>query len=150
MLSMLSNWKALTVKPKKRTHTSITGKSMFGTDAEYYLAFTLPAARWTCSDGREVLVNGFDEPIWQRQGTGDATPADPHERVRGVVTIERIYGDARRHYEKRAVAKTWLEDFRAGLRITLYPESREQVGSADAHGVSGGGGSVQVDRRRWA
>jgi hypothetical protein len=123
---------------------------MVGTDADFYLAFTLPAARWICADGREVLVNGFDEPIWQRQGTGDATPADPHERVRGVVTIERIYGDARRHHEKRAVAKTWLDDFRAGLRITLYPESREQVGSADVHGVSGGGGSVPDHRRRWA
>jgi hypothetical protein len=137
------------MKPKKRTHTSITGKTMFGTDADYYLAFTLPAARWTCADGREVLVNGFDEPIWQRQGRGEATPADPYEKVRDVVLIERIYGDARRHYEKRAVAKTWLDDFRAGLRITLYPESRERLDDADAHGASGGG-SVQDHRRRSA
>jgi hypothetical protein len=138
------------MKPKKRTHTSITGKSMFGTDAEYYLAFTLPAARWTCADGREVLVNGFDEPLWQRRSRGEATPADPYKKVRGFVMIERIYGDAHRHHEKRAVAKSWLDDFRAGLRITLYPDSREQVGSADAHGVSGGGGSVQDHRRRSA
>jgi hypothetical protein len=138
------------MKPKKRTHTSITGKSMVGTDAEYYLAFMLPAARWTCADGREVLVNGFDEPIWQRQGRDEATPADPYERVRGVVLIERIYGDAHRHYEKRAVAKNWLDDFRAGLRITLYPDSREHVASAGANGVSGGGGLVTDHRRRSA
>lgn len=135
------------MKSKKRTHTSISGKTMVGTDAEYYLAFVLPAARWTCADGREVLVNGFDEPIWQRRGRGEATPADPYEQVRGVVLIERIYGDAHRHHEKRAVAKNWLDDFRAGLRITLYPDSRERL-DAVAHGVSGGG-AVQ-DRRRSA
>jgi hypothetical protein len=44
--------------------------------------------------------------------------------------IEHIYGDAHRHHEKRAVAKTWLEDFRAGLRITLYPDSRERIDDA--------------------
>lgn len=137
------------MKPKKRTHTSITGKTMVGTDADFYLASVLPAARWTCADGREVLVNGFDEPIWQRRPKGEATTADPHERVRGVVLIERIYGDAHRHHEKRAVAKNWLDDFRAGLRITLYPDSRERIDNAGAHGVSGGGGSVQ-DRRRSA
>src|SRR3954468_2839309 len=70
-----------TVKPKKRTHTSITGKTLFGTDAEYYLAFVLPLGRWTCSDGREVLFNGFEEPIWERRPGADATPADPYTRI---------------------------------------------------------------------
>lgn len=112
------------MKPKKRTHTSITGQTMVGTDAEYYLAFVLPAARWTCADGREILVNGFGEPLFQRQGKGEATPADPHERVRDVMYRERIYADADRHHEKRAAAKHALENFRAGVPIWVVRPER--------------------------
>jgi hypothetical protein len=116
------------MKPKKRTHTSIAGKTMFGTDAEYYLAFVLPLGRWTCSDGREVLFNGFLEPIWERRPGAEATPADPYEQVSGIVCTERIYGDHHRHHEKRHAAKNWLQDFKNGLPITMAPESRERTG----------------------
>ena len=137
------------MKPKKRTHTSITGKSMFGTDAEFYLAFVLPYARWTCADGREILVNAFGEPIWQRRPRGEATPADPYERVRDVVWVERVYGDAYRHHEKRSAAKNWLENFRTGMPITQMSEGRQRPDSAGVHDVSGGG-LVQDNRRRSA
>jgi hypothetical protein len=131
------------VKPKKRTHTSITGKTLFGTDAEYYLAFVLPLGRWTLSDGREVLFNGFLEPIWERRPGADATPADPHEQVSRIVCTEWIYGPAQRHHERRAAAKLWLQDFKAGLRITITPERREWAREAAFEVVSGIGG------RRW-
>jgi hypothetical protein len=132
-----------TVKPKKRTHTSITGKTLFGTDAEYYLAFVLPLGRWTCSDGREVLFNGFEEPIWERRPGADATPADPYTRISRIVMTEWIYGDTHRHHEKRNAAKAWLQDFKAGLRITLTPENREYASNAAFDVASGIGG------RRW-
>jgi hypothetical protein len=131
------------MKPKKRTHTSITGKTLFGTDAEYYLAFVLPAERWTCADGREVLVNGFGEPIWQRRPGVEATQADPHERVSKIVCTERIYGPAHRHYEKRDLAKRWLEEFRGGVRITVASDTREYASDA-AFNVNGG-----IGGRRW-
>ena len=141
-----------TVKPKKRNHTSITGKTLFGTDAEYYLAFVLPYARWTCADGREVLVDGFGEPIWQRQPKSLAEPADPYERVRNVVWVERIYGDAERHHEKRAAAKKWLETFR-----NRFPEHHYNAREPGRSGIdtrcrqSGpGGGTVRQDRRQSA
>jgi hypothetical protein len=136
-----------TVKPKKRNHTSITGKTLFGTDAEFYLAFALPYARWICADGRELLVNGFGEPIWQRQPKSLAESADPYEKVRNVVWIERIYSDADRHHEKRQAAKKWLETFRDGFPITIMPESRERIDSAGEHS---GPGAVRQDRRRSA
>jgi hypothetical protein len=47
---------------------------------------------------------------------------------------ERIYEDAARHYEKRAAAKSALENFRAGAPIW----------------VIFGSGSVQEHRRRSA
>src|SRR3954465_9195760 len=47
------------MKPKKREHTSATGKPFFGTDAEFYLASQLPHSRWTLQDRRKVLVNAF-------------------------------------------------------------------------------------------
>jgi hypothetical protein len=119
--------RASTMKPKKRKHVSITGKAMFGTDAEYYLAFVLPLGRWTLTDGREILFNGFQEPIWQRRLGAEATPADPYERVSGIVWTERIYGPAHRHYEKRNLAKTWLADFKNGLPITMAPASRQRA-----------------------
>jgi hypothetical protein len=131
------------MKPKKREHTSITGKTLFGTDAEYYLAFVLPLGRWTCADGREVLFNGFEEPIWERRLGAEATPADPYERVSRIVMTEWIYGDAHRHPEKRNAAKLWLQDFRAGLRITVTPDRREWAREAAFEVVSGIGG------RRW-
>jgi hypothetical protein len=37
MLSLPSIWKTLRMKPKKRIHTSITGKTLFGTDTEFHL-----------------------------------------------------------------------------------------------------------------
>jgi hypothetical protein len=121
----------------------------FGTDAEFYLAFVLPFARWTCADGRELLVNAFEEPIWQRRPKSLAEPADPYEKVRGVVWVERIYGDADRHHEKRAAAKKWFETFRDGFPITILPESRERVDSGG--GRSGpGGDAVRQDRRQSA
>jgi hypothetical protein len=137
------------MKPKKRTHTSITGKTLIGTDAKFYLAFVLPFARWTCADGREVLVNAFEEPIWQRRPKSVAEPAAPYERVRNVVWVERIYGDADRHYEKRQAAKNWLQTFIDGFPITIMPESRERIDSAGGHSGTGGG-AVRQDQRRSA
>jgi hypothetical protein len=125
------------MKPRKRTHTSITGKSMFGTDAEFHLAFALPYARWICADRRELLVNAFGEPILQRQPGEWAIPADPYERPRDVQWIERIYDDADRHYEKRLAAKTCLNDFMTGLWIDVAADRRKWVGE----------GLVQT--RRW-
>ena len=127
------------MKPKKSEHTSITGKTMFGTEQEFYLAFMLPYGRWTLADGREVLFNAFHEPIWQRRLGSDATPADPHERVSGIVCTERLYGDACRHYERRDIAKRWLEEFKSGARVTLYPETREYTSEAAAPSTGGGG-----------
>jgi hypothetical protein len=112
------------MKPKKRKHTSITGKTLFGTEAEFYLAMILPLGRWTCADGREVLFNAFEEPIWQRWPGIKATPADPYERVSGILWTEWIYTDADRHHEKRLFAKTWLNDFKAGFKITLPVQRR--------------------------
>lgn len=128
------------MKPRKRTHTSITGKTLFGTDADFHLAFSLPYARWICADGREVLVNAFQEPIWQRQPKQWATPADPYERVRDVQWIERMYDDGDRHYEKRLAAKHCLNDFKVGLHIWIEPERRKWVGE----------GSAQTKRWRFA
>jgi hypothetical protein len=127
------------MKPKKRTHTSITGKTLFGTDAEFHLAFALPYARWICADRRELLVNAFGEPIWQRQPKEWATPADPYERPRNVQWVERLYDDADRHYEKRLAAKQCLADFKLGLWIAIAPERRQWVGD----------GLVQTRRQRF-
>jgi hypothetical protein len=129
------------MKPKKRTHTSITGKTLFGTDAEFYLAFSLPYERWTCADGREVLVNGFGEPLWDRRPKGEAVPAALYDRIVDAIYRERIYTDADRHYEKRAAAKHALENFRAGVPIWV---------KRDVHNTAIGGGSVQDHRRRSA
>lgn len=136
------------MKPKKKTHTSITGKTMVGTDDEYYLAFMLPAGRWTCADGREVLFNSFEEPIWERRPGAEATPADPHERVSRIVWTDIIYGDAHRHHQRRDLAKTWLADFRAGLPIMMRPESRERT--AEAAVGNGGSDGSGFKRRRSA
>jgi hypothetical protein len=116
---------------------------MFGTDAELFLHNNLPYGRWTCTDGREILFNGFLEPIWGRRPGADATPADPHARVSKIVCTERLYGDAHRHHEKRAIAKRWLEEFRGGVRITVASETRNWASDA-AMGVNGG-----IGGRRW-
>jgi hypothetical protein len=118
------------MKPKKRTHTSITGKTLFGTDAEFYLAFVLPFERWTCADGRELLVNAFLEPIWQRRLGVAATPADPYERVTDVLWRDRVYNDGDRHHEKRYAAKGWLEAFHTGMRMSFVPEGPKSRRSA--------------------
>lgn len=120
------------MKPKKRTHTSITGKTIFGTDADFHLAFALPYARWICADGREVLVNTFQEPIWQRQAKEWATPADPYERPSNVQWVERLYYDGDRHHEKRASAKQCLADFKIGLWIDIPQDRRKWVGEGSA------------------
>jgi hypothetical protein len=108
-----------TMKPKKTEHTSATGKKFYGTPAEFYLYNNLPYARWTLADRREVLVNAFDEPMWQRGPGLPPSVMDPHARVTGILWVDRIYGDARRHHEKRCAAKTWLDDFRNGILILL-------------------------------
>jgi hypothetical protein len=131
------------MKPKKREHTSITGQPFFGTDAEFYLHNNLPLGRWTCADGREVLFNSFEEPIWQRRPGAEASQADPHARVSRIVMTERIYGPTHRHHEKREIAKKWLEEFRSGSRIPRAPDRREYVGDA-AFEVDGG-----IGGRRW-
>jgi hypothetical protein len=131
------------VKPKKREHVSITGKPFFGTDAEYYLAANLPLGRWTMTDGREVLFNGFEEPIWERRPDAEATPADPYEKVSRIVCTEWIYGPAHRHHEQRAAAKLWLEEFRSGARVPLTPARREWDNHAWIDVKRGYGG------RRW-
>jgi len=58
-----------TVKPKKTEHTSITGKTFYGTPAEFHLYNNLPFGRWTLADRREVLFNWFYEPMFQRKWT---------------------------------------------------------------------------------
>jgi hypothetical protein len=86
------------MKPKKSEHTSLTGKAFHGTAAEFYLHNNLPFGRWTLADGREVLFNSFEEPLWERRPGAEATAADPHAHVSKVVCAEQFYGDAHRHY----------------------------------------------------
>jgi hypothetical protein len=112
-----------TMKPKKREHTSATGKVFFGTPAEFHLASALPYERWTLGDRREVLVNAFSEPLWIRGPSLEPSVMDPRETVTGVLWKDRIYGDWHRHHERRDLAKNWLSDFRHGLPISLMPQT---------------------------
>lgn len=108
------------VKPKKSDHVSATGQPFHGTDAEFYLCNNLPYARWTLTDRREVLVNAFHEPLWVRGPGIEPTQMDPRETVTGLLWKDRIYTDAHRHHQRRELAKTWLDDFRNGLVITMH------------------------------
>jgi hypothetical protein len=112
-----------TMKPKKRDHTSITGKKFHGTDAEFYLASRLPHSRVTLDDRREVLMNALGEPLWARGPGLPPVEMDPRERVTAsaVLWMDIVYSDFHRHHEKRTIAKQWLEDFTNGLQPSIAP-----------------------------
>lgn len=122
------------MKPKKTEHKSATGKTMFGTDAEFYLASRLPFSRVTLADRREILFNFFGEPLMQRGPGLPPAEMDPRDRVvaKDILWTDRIYADEHRHYEKRELAKRWVEEFQNGLPISTPPQIGERKQAARA------------------
>lgn len=63
----------------------------------------LPYGKWVCRNGRAVLFNFHNEPMWERGEDGKAQLANPHAPPEDITDVVHFYNDIKPPYSNKRI-----------------------------------------------